>query len=183
MTGRRIGAVPLLLRLAVALGSLVAILATALAAWDVPNAYIVVAALFAVVWTFAPDTHAGLVFLAVLGLAWVTGASGDVGPAVVVAALGLLVAHVAAALAGAMPVTAGADRRLAPALGPAHRRPSPPPCSPRGPSSRRSRPGRRPGRSSSRCSPSRSSRPRPGGGRPRPPDRRPRTRGRAAADS
>ena len=60
----------------------------------------------------APDTHAGLVFLGFLGMAWLTGAPGELGPGVVVTALGLLVAHVAAALAAAMPVTAGADRRL-----------------------------------------------------------------------
>ena len=45
-------------------------------------------------------------------MAWVTGAPGELGPGVVVTALGLLVAHVAAALAAAMPVTAGADRRI-----------------------------------------------------------------------
>ena len=42
-------------------------LGTALPAWDVPNAYVVLAVIFAVVWTFAPDTHAGLVFL---GASW-----------------------------------------------------------------------------------------------------------------
>lgn len=112
VTGRRIGAVPLMLRAIVALGALVAILATALAAWDVPSGYIALAAIFALVWTPAPDTHAGLAFLACLGMAWITGGSGEVRPPVVVTALALLVAHVAAALAGAMPVTAGADRRL-----------------------------------------------------------------------
>ena len=101
-----------MLRVLVAAGALTAILGTALPASDVPNAYIVLAGIFAVVWTFAPDTQAGLVFVGFLGMAWLTGASGEVGPAVVVTALGLLVAHVAAALAAAMPVTAGADPRL-----------------------------------------------------------------------
>ena len=112
VTGRRVGAVPLLLRVVVTLGVLVAVLGTALPAWDVPNAYVVLALIFAVVWICAPDTHGGLVFLAFLGMAWVTGAPGELGPGVVVTALGLLVAHVAAALAAAMPVTAGADRRI-----------------------------------------------------------------------
>lgn len=112
VTGRRVGAVPLLLRLLVALGVLVAVLGTTLPAWDVPNAYVVLAVIFALVWTSAPDTHAGLVFLVFLGMGWLTGAPGELGPGVVATALGLLVAHVAAALAAAMPVTAGADRRL-----------------------------------------------------------------------
>ena len=112
VTGRRIGRVPLALRMLVALGALTAIVGTALPASDVPDAYIALAGIFAVVWTIAPDTHAGLVFLGFLGTAWLTGTSGDVGPAVVATALGLLLAHVAAALAAAMPVTAGADPRL-----------------------------------------------------------------------
>ena len=112
VTGRRVGPVPLLLRLLVALGALIAMIATVLPAWDVPNAYVVLAAIFGLAWTFAPDTHAGLVFLVFLGMAWLTGAPGELGPEVVVTALGLLVAHVAAALAGSMPVTAGADRRI-----------------------------------------------------------------------
>jgi hypothetical protein len=112
VTSRRIGVVPMVLRVVVAVASLVAILATALPAWDVPDAYIVLATIFALVWAFAPDTHTGLVFLAVLGMAWFTGAPGEVGADVVIAALALLVAHVAAALAGSMPVTAAADPRL-----------------------------------------------------------------------
>jgi hypothetical protein len=112
ITGRRIGRVPLVLRVLVAAGALTAIVGTVLPASDVPNAYVVLAGFFAIVWTLAPDTHAGLVFVGFLGLARLTGASGQVGPAVVVTALGLLVAHVAAALAASMPVTAGADPRL-----------------------------------------------------------------------
>ncbi|MET0323754.1 MAG: hypothetical protein ABW219_00930 [Ilumatobacteraceae bacterium] len=112
VTGRRIGKVPLLLRVLVAAGALTAIVGTVLPATDVPNAYVVLAGIFAVVWTIAPDTHAGLVFLGFLGMAWVTGAPGEVDPAAVVTALGLLVAHVAAAIAAAMPVTAGVDPRL-----------------------------------------------------------------------
>ncbi len=66
VTGRRIGAVPLLLRAVVALGVLVAVLGTALPAWDVPNAYVVSALIFAVAVDRAP-APAGLVFLGLPG--------------------------------------------------------------------------------------------------------------------
>ena len=106
-----------------------------------------------------------------LAMAWLTGGPGDLEPATVVTALALLVAHVAAALAAAMPATARADRDARCCGG--RRRPpaAPPPCWPPRPCSPRSTPGRRPDRWSSRWAPSRCS-PRPcGGGRSRrPPD-------------
>lgn len=112
LTWRRIGLVPMVLRGIVAVGSAIAILATTAPVFDVPNGYIIVAILAAAVWAVAPDSAAGLAFVALLAMAWLTGAPGELEPAIVVTALALLVAHVAAALAAAMPATARADPAL-----------------------------------------------------------------------
>jgi hypothetical protein len=112
LTARRIGPVPVMLRTLVAAGAAIAVVATTAPAFDVPNGYVVVAILAAVVWVGAPDSAAGLAFAALLAMAWLTGGDGDLEAAAVVTALALLLAHVAAAFAAAMPVTARADRAL-----------------------------------------------------------------------
>ncbi len=110
---RRIGAVPALARLVVATASTVAVLATALPGWDVPNIWLIVAVLTGLAWVAAPDSGAGLLFMMMVAVSWATGAPSGVSPAAVVTALALLVAHVAAALAASMPITAAADRATA----------------------------------------------------------------------
>jgi hypothetical protein len=109
----RLGGVPIVLRAVVAVMAATAIAATVLPAWDAPDGYVVIAVLTAVGYVAGPDSGWGVVFVAALVVTWLTGAPGDVGPAVVVAALALLVGHVAAALAGSMPVTAHADVDIA----------------------------------------------------------------------
>jgi hypothetical protein len=112
LTWRRIRVVPVVLRAVVAAGSLVAIAGTTLPSFDVPDGYIAAAVVAAAVWAVAPDSAAGLVFVGLLAMAWLTGGTGDIDPATLITALALLGAHVAAALAAAMPVTARADRTL-----------------------------------------------------------------------
>ena len=112
-TLRRLGIVPLVLRAVVAVMAATAIAATTMPAWDAPDGYVAVAVVAAVCYVLAPDSGSGIVFVLVLVVTWLAGAPGEVEPAVVVAALALLVGHVAAALAGSMPVTAPADVGLA----------------------------------------------------------------------
>lgn len=109
---RRVGRVPLVLRVIVAVAAAVATLATTSAAWDVPDVYVIVAVLAAGAWVVSPDSASGLTFTAALAVAWLAGASGGIGPAVVVVAIAMLAAHVAAALAAALPLTAAADPAL-----------------------------------------------------------------------
>ena len=71
-----------------------------------------VAVLAAIGYVVTPDGASGVVFAGAVVVTWLTGAPGGVGPAVVVTALALLVGHVAAALAGSIPVTAHADAGL-----------------------------------------------------------------------
>ncbi len=113
MTVRHAGRVPMVLRGVVATSSIVALVATIAPAWGVPDGYVWIAALFAIAACTVPDSAAGMCFAVSIVLAWVTGAPGGVGPAVVVCALALLAGHVAGALAAAMPATASADLRLA----------------------------------------------------------------------
>lgn len=113
VTAPRLGVVPLVLRVTVLASSGMAILATVLPGWDVPNGYIYLAAIAAVVASVVPDSGAGFVFAAAIVVGWVTGAeTASVEPAVVLTALALLVGHVAGALAAAMPPTAAADLTL-----------------------------------------------------------------------
>jgi hypothetical protein len=100
------------LRAVVAAGSVAALVATTMPSFDVPDGYIIGAVIAAVVWAVAPDSGAGLVFAGLLAMSWLVGGSGDLGPAIVLTALALLVAHVAAALGAAMPATAKADRTV-----------------------------------------------------------------------
>ena len=78
--------------------------------------------LAAIGYVVTPDGASGVVFAGAVVVTWLTGAPGGVGPAVVVTALALLVGHVAAALAGSIPVTAHARRRADRALGAPDRR-------------------------------------------------------------
>jgi hypothetical protein len=112
LTWRRLRPLPLALRGVVATGSAVALVATTVPSFDVPDGYIIGAALAAAVWAVAPDSGAGLVFAGLVAMSWLVGGPGSLRPAIVVTALALLVAHVAAALAAAMPATAGADRMV-----------------------------------------------------------------------
>ena len=112
-TLRRLGGVPLVLRAVVAVMAATAIAATTVPAWDAPDGYVGIAVLAAACYVLTPDSASGIVFVGALVVTWLAGAPGEVEPAVVVAALALLVGHVAAALAGSMPVTAHADVALA----------------------------------------------------------------------
>jgi hypothetical protein len=113
LTARRCGRLPLLIRGVIALGVIGAILATALPGWDVPEIYLIIAAVAGAVGVIVPDAGgAAFCSLAVM-VAWATGSTdGGISPAVVVTALCLLIVHVASALAAAMPVTAHGDARL-----------------------------------------------------------------------
>jgi hypothetical protein len=113
LTARRCGVLPLLLRVAIAVGAGGAIIATAAPSWDVPDAYLVIAIIAGVTGVFAPDTGAAAFASGAVVVAWATGTSGGIGPATVVTALSLLVLHVASALASAMPITARGDTHLA----------------------------------------------------------------------
>ena len=105
-----VGGVPLVLRAVVAAMAASAIVATTLPAWDAPDGYVVRSPCSPPsCYVLAPDSASGVVFVGAIVVTWLTGAPGEVEPAVVVTALALLVGHVAAALAGAMPVTARAD--------------------------------------------------------------------------
>ena len=110
-TLRRLGGIPLVLRAVVAVMAATAM--TTVPAWDAPDGYVAIAVLAAVCYVLAPDSASGVVFVGALVVTWLAGAPGEVEPAVAVAALALLVGHVAAALAGSMPVTAHADVALA----------------------------------------------------------------------
>lgn len=111
-TGRRIGRVPVLLRVVVAVATTATVLATTLPSWDAADGYLMLAVFAGIGTVLAPDSAAGLAFAGLVVMCWLIGAPGELGPAVVVTALALLVAHVAAALAAAMPLTARADLRL-----------------------------------------------------------------------
>ncbi len=123
-TLRRLGGVPLVLRAVVAVMAATAIAATTVPAWDAPDGYVGIAVLAALVYVLAPTRRAASSSSArSWSRGWPARRAGR--PAVVVAALALLVGHVAAALAGSMPVTAHADARVGAALGAAdgcHRR-------------------------------------------------------------
>lgn len=104
-----VATVPVFLRAIVLASSALAILTTALPSWDVVDGYLWVAALAGVVATTVPDSGGWLFFAAAIVVAWVTGADDAVvGPSLVATALALLVGHVGAALAAAMPATAAA---------------------------------------------------------------------------
>jgi hypothetical protein len=112
-TLRRLGAVPIVLRVAVLVSAAVAIVATTVPSWDVPDGYVYIAALAAGVGAVVPDSGGWFFFGAAIVAGWATGAASPrIGPAVVITALALLAGHVASALAAAMPVTAAADVRL-----------------------------------------------------------------------
>jgi len=112
-TVRLLGRVPVMARAVVLLSSAVAIAATIAPAWDVPDGYLYLAVLTALVAATVPDSGGGFCFAAAITVAWAVGADTyAVGPAVVVTALALLVGHVAGALAAAMPATADADPSL-----------------------------------------------------------------------
>ena len=106
LSTRRCGALPLLLRAITAVATTGAIVATVVPSWDVPDLYVIVAALAALAGLVVPDSGAGAVAAVAIVVAWATGSPDGVGPAVVVTALCLLVAHVTAAQSAAMPVTA-----------------------------------------------------------------------------
>ncbi len=112
LTIRRVAGVPLVLRGIVAVMAALAIAATTVPPWDAPNGYVLVAVLAAIGYVVTPDGASGVVFAGAVVVTWLTGAPGGVGPAVVVTALALLVGHVAAALAGSIPVTAHARAGL-----------------------------------------------------------------------
>ena len=88
-------------------------MATALPRWDVPDIYLLIALVGGAVGVVVPDAGGALFCSAGVVVAWATGSSGGVGPAVVITAVCLLVVHVATALTAAMPVTARGDVRLA----------------------------------------------------------------------
>ncbi len=113
-TPRVLGRVPVLLRGAVLVSCVVAIIATVVPAWDVPNGYVIIATIAGAVAVLAPDAGGGFFFAAAIVTGWATGAeSASVGPALVITALALLVGHVTGALAAALPPTAAADLSLA----------------------------------------------------------------------
>ena len=112
LSTRRCGALPLLLRAITAVATTGAIVATVVPSWDVPDLYVIVAALAALAGLVVPDSGAGAVAAVAIVVAWATGSPDGVGPAVVVTALCLLVAHVTAAQSAAMPVTAAGSTRL-----------------------------------------------------------------------
>jgi hypothetical protein len=94
----------LLVRLAVLAGCAVALGATVVAPWDAPDALVVVALVVTAACVGLPDTLAPLTFsLAVSGSVGLRG-EGSIDGYVIVAALGLLVVHVSAALAAAAPL-------------------------------------------------------------------------------
>ena len=91
----------------------VAVVATTAPGWNAPDGYVALAVVAAVAYVVAPDSGGGAVFAGLVTVTWATGGPGGVGPAVVATALALLVGHVAAALAAAMPVGAYAELSLA----------------------------------------------------------------------
>lgn len=113
-TLRRFGTVPLVLRGVVLASAVVAIVATVVPAWDVPDGYMYIAGLAAVIGILVPDSGAWFFVAAAIVVGWTTGAEEQVGvgPAIVITALALLAGHVASALAAAMPVTAAAHLGL-----------------------------------------------------------------------
>jgi hypothetical protein len=113
-TLHRLGVVPLVLRGAVLAAGIVAIVATTVPSWDVPDGYVYIAVLAMVIAVVVPDSGGWFFVAAAIVAGWATGSATPViGPAVVVTALALLAGHIASALAAAMPVTAAADLHLA----------------------------------------------------------------------
>jgi hypothetical protein len=98
--------VTLVLRITIALGVAGAVVASAVPAWDVPDAYLWIAVIGGVVGVVVPDAGGASVASAGVVVAWAVRGPGGVGPAVIVTALCLLVVHVASALAAAMPMSA-----------------------------------------------------------------------------
>jgi hypothetical protein len=109
INARRWGRLPLLARAVIAAGAAGAIIATATPGWDVPDAYLIIAAVAGVVGVIDPDAGGAAFCTGAVVVAWATGSPGAVSPAAVVTALCLLLVHVASALAAAMPVTARGD--------------------------------------------------------------------------
>jgi hypothetical protein len=104
--------VAVLLRATIALGVAGAVVATAMPAWDVVEAYLWIAVVGGAIGVVAPDAAGATVATASIVIAWAVRGPGGVGPAVVVTALCLLVVHVASALAAAMPISARAPTEL-----------------------------------------------------------------------
>jgi hypothetical protein len=108
---RAFGRGPLLARLLIAVGGLVALVVPALQPWDQMDAVSIVGGALLLACLMLPDSGAGLLFLVVVLAGWLMRAPGDVGWPTVVTALGVLLLHVASAYAGQLPSYAAVGKR------------------------------------------------------------------------
>ncbi|GAB3833393.1 hypothetical protein [Kribbella italica] len=100
---RAFGRGPLIARLLIAVGGVVALVVPALQPWDQMDAIWVAGIPLLLACLVLPDSAAGLLFLVVVLAGWLLRAPGDVGWSTVVTALGLLLLHLASAYAAQLP--------------------------------------------------------------------------------
>ncbi|MEV6282414.1 hypothetical protein [Kribbella sp. NPDC051770] len=108
---RAFGRGPLVARLLIAVGGLIALLVPALQPWDQMDAVSIAAGALLLVCLVLPDSAAALLFLLVVLVGWLFRAPVEVGWSTVVTALGLLLLHLASAYAAQLPSYAKVGRR------------------------------------------------------------------------
>lgn len=109
---RQLPAAQWLLRGAVVAGLLLGAAAPAVDGHAPGAGYLVVAAILAVVAALAPGSHAGALATIWVLVGWLAHERTGLGPAVLLAAVGLVIAHVAAALAAYVPARGAPDGGL-----------------------------------------------------------------------
>lgn len=100
------------LRAVILLGPLTALLATLGAGHRPPPALVLLVAGLSALWTFLPESSAGIVVLALVVAWWGVALRGGLDPWALVAAAALLAAHLAALLASYGPADVTPDRSL-----------------------------------------------------------------------
>lgn len=108
---RATGHGPLVARLATAVSGTVALVLPGLLPWDQMDLIPLLGAPLLVAAVVLPDSAAGLLFLVVVAGGWLVRAPAEVGWAVVVTAIALLVFHLSAAFAGQLPSYGQVSRR------------------------------------------------------------------------
>lgn len=93
----------LLARLAIGLAGLVALVLPGLQSWDQMDVIPLIGAPLLLASVVLPDSTAALLFLVTVSIGWLLRAPSEVGSAVVVTGIALLVVHLASAFAGQIP--------------------------------------------------------------------------------
>jgi len=109
---RATGSATWVARSAIAVAGVVALVLPGLQSWDQMDAVPVVGSFLLVACVVLPDSLAALMFLFSVCLGWLLRAPNELGSALVVTGIALLVVHLAAAFAGQIPSYATAGRHV-----------------------------------------------------------------------